>query len=130
MQYGKVCFATLVAILSTVPAYAYLTRVENATEGDIIVTINLSNGGAPVEVGILKSGETSKLFDTGPLCFDSISATGMTHTITGMSTGNIKPWGSGWQCFQNIHFKCYEMKSGGKTTGIGFHYTTLAGHNK
>ena len=121
-------YKSLIAVMLLVctSAHAYLARVENATSGAIAVTINLA-ACAPIQIGLLKPGEVSRIFDTGACCFDSISATGTTDPIMNMNSGNVRPWGTGWQCFQNLHFKCYEMKSGGRAIGIGFQHANLAG---
>jgi hypothetical protein len=120
MTYYTLLVALIAAVGCAPSAHAYLARVENATSDTITVTINLASC-APIQVGALKPGEISKIFDTGACCFDSISAIGTTA-----HSGNIKPWGSGWLCFQNVHFRCYEMKSGNKVIGIGFQHSNLA----
>jgi hypothetical protein len=121
----KYYIALVTVLMYTAVTHAYLAQVENATSGTIDVRINLATC-APIDVGTLKPGEMSKIFDTGACCFDSISATGITAPIMDMKSGTVRPWGTGWLCFQNIHFTCYEMKAGGKVTGIGFQHRNLA----
>lgn len=116
----------LVAVVPT--AQAYLCQVTNTTSGTIKVTIKLAACDA-INVGEVKAGQQSKIFDTGACCFDSVEVTGTDGAVKGLTTGNIKPWGTafGIQCFQNLNFSVYEKKSHGQTAGIGLDLYNLAG---
>lgn len=114
----KLCITIFTVMLYCSAAQAYLTQVENATSGTIKVRINLAKCKS-IDLGEIKTGRTSKIADTGACCFESISVIGTDGPIKGLESGTVAPWGTGWQCFQNIHFKCYEAKTDGRATHIG-----------
>ena len=117
MTQYKSLLAVIAAIVCTSSAYAYQTRVENRTSGNITVSINLA-ACRPIQVGVLKPGETSTTFDTGACCFESVTATGTSGAIMNISSGNVRPWGDNWQCFFNLQFTISEKVSGSKITGL------------
>jgi hypothetical protein len=118
MKHSIVLISTLVAFGCNSSVYAYKTRVQNATTGDITVSINLA-ACRPILVAILKPGETSQIFDTGACCFESVNATGIGGAVLNISSGNIRPWGENWQCFRDLHFKVYEEREHGNIVGLG-----------
>jgi hypothetical protein len=107
----------IVAIISSSSAHAYKARVTNNTTGNITTSINLA-ACRPIQVGVLKPGETSTTFDTGACCFESINATGTSGASMNISSGNVRPWGPTWQCFHNLHFTVSEKVSNGKVTSL------------
>jgi hypothetical protein len=120
MNQFKSLFAVLTALICFSSAYAYKARVENRTSGDITVSINLA-ACRPIQVGVMKSGQTSETFETGACCFESVTATGTSGAIKNISSGDVRPWNENtWQCFRNLLFIISEKREGmdGKPTGL------------
>ena len=69
-------------------AHAYQIRFENTTSGTIKVSLKLT-AGPTIEVGSLKPGETSKIFDSGAYCFESARALGVNGAVNGVDSGAI-----------------------------------------
>jgi len=114
----------IIAVISTSSAQAYQARITNNTTGNITVTINLA-ACRPIQVGVLKPGETSKTLETGACCFESVNATGTSGASMNISSGNVRPWGPTWQCFYNLHFTVSEKVSNGKVTSLIIEETNL-----
>jgi hypothetical protein len=120
MNQFKSILAVLTALMCSSSAYAYKTQVENRTSDDITVSINLA-AGRPIQVGVIKANQKSKIFETGAYCFESVNATGTNGAIKNISSGDVRPWNENtWQCFRNLLFIVSEKREGtdGKPTGL------------
>lgn len=116
--------ALMGALLSYSAAQAYLTQIENKTSSTISVRINLAQCKS-LDLGEIKPGKTSKLFNTGACCFESIHAVAVDGPLKGIESGVVAPWGKGWHCFQNIAFTCSEARTDGRTTHLSISHSTL-----
>ena len=117
MNKHKSLTVLILAIIGTSSAHAYQTRVTNNTTGNITVSINLA-ACKPIQVGVIKPGETSTTFDTGACCFESVNATATSGAAMHTSSGNVRPWGETWQCWYNLHFTVSEKVANNKVVGL------------
>jgi|GEM_PF-1831132 len=120
MNQFKSFLAALTAFICSSAAYAYQARVENRTSEDITVSINLA-ACRPIQVGVIKPGQTSQTFETGACCFESVNATGTSGAIKNITSGDVRPWNENtWQCFRNLLFIISEKREGkdSRPTGL------------